>query len=96
MDALNDPYAIVKRPLVSEKSMTATEESNAFTFEVDRRANKIQIRNAIQAIFGVKVVTVRTMNVRGKNRRLGWRGGRKPDWKKAIVKLQPGDAIEVV
>ncbi len=96
MQALNDPYAVVKRPLVSEKSMSATEQSNAYTFEVDARANKIQIQKAVEQIFSVSVTQVRTMNVRGKSRRLGYRGGRKPDWKKAIVTLKRGDAIEVV
>jgi large subunit ribosomal protein L23 len=96
MEALNDPYLVVKRPIVSEKSMMASETTRAYTFEVDLRANKIQVRSAVEQIFGVKVEQVRTMHVRGKVRRLGWRGGRKPDWKKAIVKLAEGHTIEIV
>jgi len=67
---------------------------NQLIFEVDRRANKILVRNAIESIFKVKVLSVRLMNVKGKERRVGRNVGRKADWKKAIVRLAPGESIE--
>ncbi|MBC8461103.1 MAG: 50S ribosomal protein L23, partial [Deltaproteobacteria bacterium] len=70
------------------------EQSNQLAFEVDRRANKILVRNAVENIFKVKVVSVRMMNVKGKERRVGRNVGRKADWKKAIVRLAPGESIE--
>jgi len=89
-----DLYQIIKRPLVTEKGTKQKEQSNQLAFEVDRRANKILVRNAIEDIFKVKVLSVRTMNVRGKERRVGRNVGRKADWKKAIVRLAPGENIE--
>jgi len=67
---------------------------NQLTFEVDRHANKILVRNAIENIFKVKVLNVTVINVRGKKRMVGRNVGRKPDWKKAIVRLAPGENIE--
>jgi large subunit ribosomal protein L23 len=89
-----DLYQIIKRPLVTEKGTKQKEQSNQLAFEVDRRANKILVRNAIENIFKVKVVSVRMMNVKGKERRVGRNVGRKSDWKKAIVRLAPGENIE--
>jgi len=89
-----DLYQIIKRPLVTEKGTKQKEQSNQLAFEVDRRANKILVRNAIENIFKVKVVSVRMMNVKGKERRVGRNVGRKADWKKAIVRLAPGENIE--
>ncbi len=89
-----DDYQVIKRPLVTEKSTKQKEQANQLAFEVDRRANKILVRNAIESIFNVKVVSVRVMNVKGKERRVGKNVGRKPDWKKAIVRLAPGENIE--
>jgi len=89
-----DLYRIIKRPLVTEKGTKQKEQSNQLAFEVDRRANKILVRNAVENIFKVKVVSVRMMNVKGKERRVGRNVGRKADWKKAIVRLAPGENIE--
>jgi len=89
-----DLYQIIKRPLVTEKGTKQKEQSNQLAFEVDRRANKILVRNAIENIFKVKVVSVRMMNVKGKERRVGRNVGRRADWKKAIVRLAPGENIE--
>ena len=89
-----DLYQIIKRPLITEKGTKQKEQSNQLVFEVDRRANKILVRNAIENIFKVKVVSVRMMNVKGKERRVGRNVGRRADWKKAIVRLAPGENIE--
>lgn len=87
-------YQIIKRPLVTEKT-TLAKEANKYHFEVDRRANKIEIGQAVEKLFKVKVVNVRTMNVNGKKKRVGRILGRKRDWKKAIVTLAPGSSIEI-
>jgi large subunit ribosomal protein L23 len=87
-------YQIIKRPLVTEKT-TLAKEANKYHFEVDRRANKIEIGNAVEKLFKVKVVNVRTMNMAGKKKRVGRILGRKRDWKKAIVTLASGSSIEI-
>lgn len=79
-------YDIIKRPIVTEKSMIEMEE-NKYTFEVAKNATKPEIKAAIEEIFGVKVERVNTMNMRGKMKRQGVHQGRRPSWKKAIVKL---------
>ena len=80
-------YDIIKRPIITEQSMEQT-EMKRYTFEVDKRANKIEIAKAVEEIFGVKVAKVNTMNVPGKAKRMGaGRPGRTKDWKKAIVQL---------
>ena len=89
-----DLYRIIKRPLITEKGTRQKEQLNQLAFEVDRRANKILVRNTIESIFKVKVLDVKVMNVRGKERRVGRNVGRRPDWKKAIVRLAPGEKIE--
>lgn len=88
-------YQIIKRPLITEKSTLAREESSKYLFEVDRRANKIEIGEAVEKLFKVKVLEVRVMNVQGKSKRVGKHIGRTQDWKKAIVKLVPGNKIEI-
>ncbi|HOD35645.1 MAG TPA: 50S ribosomal protein L23 [Syntrophales bacterium] len=87
-------YQVIKRPLVTEKT-TLAREANKYHFEVDRRANKIEIGQAVEKLFKVKVVNVRTMNMAGKKKRVGRVMGRKRDWKKAIVTLAPGSSIEI-
>ena len=82
-------YDIIKRPLVTEKSNIQKETANQLTFEVDRSANRIEIRRAIEQIFNVKVASVRTMQVTGKVKRRGRILGKRRDWKKAIVTLRP-------
>jgi len=89
------PYDIIRRPIVTEKSTDLREEANQIVFEVAPDANKIEIKQAVEALFKVKVQQVRTIKVRGKKRRLGLSVGKRPDWKKAIVKLRPGDTIQV-
>ena len=90
-----DLYSVIKKPLITEKATLARDEANKYAFEVDRRANKIEIEKAVEKLFKVKVLTVRTMNVAGKKKRVGRIVGRKSDWKKAIVTLAPGQTIEV-
>ncbi|MDF1543324.1 MAG: 50S ribosomal protein L23 [Anaerosomatales bacterium] len=88
-----DPRAIILRPVVSEKSYDMIAQ-NRYTFEVDKRATKPQIADAVTEIFGVTVEKVNTMNVAGKPRRLRYRAGTTRSWKKAIVTLKEGDSIE--
>lgn len=90
-----DIYQVIKEPHITEKATVQKEESNQISFKVHRRANKIEIRQAVETFFKIKVLDVRTMNVRGKSRRMGKSAGKKPDWKKAVVKLAPGESIEL-
>jgi large subunit ribosomal protein L23 len=87
---------ILIRPLMTEKSMRQKEEQNTVTFRVRPDANKVEIRHAVEAVFNVKVADVRTASFEGKLKRMGRHQGRRSDWKKAIVKLQPGHKIELV
>ena len=87
-------HEIVRKPLVTEKSNIGREEGNLVTFSVDPRANKHEIKRAIEALFDVKVLEVRTMRMPRKSRRVGKFVGRKPEWKKAIVQLAEGQTIE--
>lgn len=88
------PQAVIVRPLVTEKTIRIAERENAYTFQVARNANKIQIRDAIQRLFDVRVEAVRTANYMGKGRRMGRFFGSTPNWKKAVVRLKEGDTIE--
>jgi len=90
-----DLYDVLKRPVVTERS-TAGMQANKYTFEVDLRATKTEIKQAVEKIFKVKVVQVNTTRVRGKVRRRGRNEGRTPDWKKAVVTLREGDRINIV
>lgn len=90
-----DMYSVIKRPVVTEKSTIAREEENKYLFEVDRGATKIEIRNAVEKIFKVKVEDVRTISVSGKKKRMGRIIGRKRNWKKAVITLAPGNVIEI-
>ena len=87
-------YDIIKRPIISEKTNIQKEKSNQVTFEVDPRANRIEVQRAVERIFNVKVADIHTMNVRGKFKRRGRILGKRRNWKKAIVKLMPGERIE--
>ena len=80
--------------MITEKSTLQKEMHNQLAFEVDRRANKIEIKKAVEKIFKVRVKDVHTMNYQGKQKRLGRTMGRRPHWKKAVVTLQPGEKIE--
>jgi large subunit ribosomal protein L23 len=88
------PYEILKRPVTTEKSTIQKEASNQLTFEVDRRANKVEIRRAVEQIFSVRVTDVRTMQMKGKTKRFGRTLGTRPHWKKAIVTLAKGQHVE--
>lgn len=86
---------IIKRPLVlTEKGNLMREHNNKYLFEVDKRANKIAIRNAVEELFDVKVLDVHTMLVRGHMRRMGRGQAKTRNWKKAIVSLKDGDTID--
>jgi large subunit ribosomal protein L23 len=88
-------HETVVRPLITEKSSAAFQDRGEYTFEVHPNATKPQIRQAIEELFGVKVTDVWTSNMRGKEKRMGRTTGRRPAWKKAIVKLRDGDSIEI-
>jgi large subunit ribosomal protein L23 len=88
-------HRTIIRPLVTEHSSAAYQERGEYTFEVAPNATKPAIRQAIEALFGVKVTGVWTSNQRGKIRRAGRTAGRRNDWKKAIVTLREGDSIDV-
>jgi len=87
-------FDLLRAPKMSEKTLSLKEEANQFAFEVDQRANKIQIKESVEKSFKVSVLKVRTMNVRGKKKRLGRYQGLKSSWKKAIITLKEGDTIE--
>jgi len=87
-------HRTIVRPLITEKSSAAYQERGEYTFEVHPDSTKPQIRAAIEQLFGVKVTGVWTSNQRGKVRRVGKSAGRRPNWKKAVVTLREGDAIE--
>jgi large subunit ribosomal protein L23 len=91
-----DARNVLVKPLMTEKSMQRKEELNAVTFRVSIDANKVEIRQAVEKVFNVKVATVRTASHEGKWKRMGKYEGRRPNWKKAIVTLAPGHKIELV
>lgn len=92
---MKDPRDVVRRALITEKGTVLREARQQYLFEVQRDANKIEIKRAVETIFNVKVASVRTQQVHGKVRRQGRFVGRKNDWKKAIVTLQPDQKIEL-
>ena len=94
-DALAQAYQILKRPLLTEKGSADLERRNAYTFEVPLGANKVEIRKAVETLYGVKVLAVQTIRRRGKVRRRGRVVGRASDWKKAIVRLKAGEKLEI-
>jgi len=87
-------HEIIKRPLITEKTSIQKEMFNKVTFEVDRRANRIEIKKAIETVFNVRVAGVQTMQVTGKTKQRGRITGKRRDWKKAIVTLMPGERID--
>jgi large subunit ribosomal protein L23 len=86
-------YDVIVRPIVTEKSSLLKDGGNQYVFEVARTANKIEITKAVERLFKVKVMSVRVMNMEGKKRRLGKFSGKRPDWRKAIVKVNRKDKI---
>jgi large subunit ribosomal protein L23 len=87
-------HDVIRRPLVTEKSTVARETGNVVSLAVDPRASKYDIQRAVEALFDVKVMSVRTMRMAPKLRRVGKSQGRKPEWKKALVRLAEGQSIE--
>jgi large subunit ribosomal protein L23 len=93
--SVTDIYKIIKRPIITEKT-TNLKKQNKYVFEVDINATKSQIKQAVEKLFNVNVVDVRTMIMKGKLRRYGRYEGYKPDWKKAIVTLKSGQIIKQI
>ncbi len=88
-------YDVVVRPIITEKSTLVKENANQYVFEVQRGANKIQIKKAVEKLFKVKVLSVSVVKLEGKKKRVGRFTGKQPDWKKAYVKLSPKDKITI-
>lgn len=88
------PYETLRRPIITERAATLQDRFNQVLFEVAVKANKFQIRDAVEQLYGVKVMSVRTMTNPGKLKRRGQSVGRRPKWKKAIVTLKQGDMID--
>jgi large subunit ribosomal protein L23 len=91
---MKSPRDVIIRPVVSEKSYAGIEQ-NSYTFLVDPRSNKTEIKEAVQSIWGVRVTSVNTMNRQGKVKRRGWTKGKRADQKRAIVTLAEGDSIQI-
>ena len=89
-----NPRSVLIRPVVSEKSYTLM-AANKYTFRIHPDANKTQVRQAVEELFGVRVIDVRTVNVRSKPKRRGWTSGSTREWKKAIVQLHEDDSLEL-
>lgn len=89
-----EQFKIIRRPIVTEKGSTLKDENNQVVFEVDPRTNKSEIKKAVERLFKVTVMSVRTQNRIGKRKRMGRTVGRRKDWKKAIVTLKSGDRVE--
>jgi large subunit ribosomal protein L23 len=89
-------YHILREPVLTEKGTDDTADRNAYHFRVPLAANKIEIRQAVERLFKVKVLRVNTLRVQGKARRRGYSAGRTPDWKKAMVTLREGNTIEIL
>ena len=90
---MQDLYAVLRRPIITEKGMILKEVERTLVFEVSLRATKVQVRQAVEALLKVKVAFVRTAIVEGKERRRGKFSGYRPDWKKAYVKLKDGQKM---
>jgi large subunit ribosomal protein L23 len=93
--SLDRLYHVIQRPVITEKATTDTARRNAYHFRVPVDANKVEIRQAVERLFGVKVVGVNTLLINPKARRRGWRGGFTQLWKKAMVTLAEGQTIDV-
>ncbi|GAB6196316.1 50S ribosomal protein L23 [Lysobacter xanthus] len=89
-------YSIIRAPRISEKTARLQEVSNQYVFEVSTEANKLEIKEAVEKIFGVNVRAVNVVNVKGKNKAFKFRMGRRADWRKAYVTLAEGQSIDVM
>lgn len=92
---MKEARQVIIMPLVSEKNSNLRVDQNKYVFRVDIEANKLQIRNAVEELFKVRVEDVTTMRMHGKPKRMGRFEGRRPDWKKAVVQLKKGETIEL-
>ena len=92
---MRDLRDVILAPVVSEKSYDLIENNNTYTFMVDPRSNKSEIKSAVELVFGVRVVRVNTMNRKGKMKRQGWKMGKRKDTKRAVVTLAPGNSIDL-
>ncbi len=92
---MKDLSKVIVRPLITERGTDNREQFNQYAFQVAVAANKLEIRQAVEHFFGVKVTGVRTMNYRGKIKRMGRHEGKRADWKKAVVTLAKGDTIDL-
>jgi large subunit ribosomal protein L23 len=92
---MKSPFDVIRRPLITEKANLDKERRNAYHFEVPVAVDSQEIRQAVEKVFGVTVMSVRTQIVRGKFKRLGRQVGKRPNWKKAIVTLKAGDKIDI-
>ena len=90
-----NPRDVILEPVVSEKSYDLIQGNNTYTFIVDPRTNKTEVKQAVQAIFGVRVLSVNTINRKGKRKRTGYTVGRRKNTKRALVKLAIGDSIDI-
>lgn len=87
-------HDLIRRPVNTEKTNIQQEMANQITLEVDRRANRVEIARAVEKLFKIRVAGVRTMQVKGKKKRMGRHLGKRRDWKKAVVTLMPGERID--
>ena len=87
-------YDVIKKPLVTEKSTLEKESKNIVAFEIDRNANKIEVKNAVEKLFNVEVIDVNTINIAGKRKRVGRNIGKRSNWKKAYVTLKEGSTVD--
>jgi|AntAceMinimDraft_8_1070364.scaffolds.fasta_scaffold257351_1 large subunit ribosomal protein L23 len=92
---MRDPRKVIVKPILSEKSNISVEKENKYTFKIARDATKKDVKDSVEAIFKVHVINVHTANFMGKPKRRGRMEGRKPSWKKAVVKLAHGESIEI-
>jgi large subunit ribosomal protein L23 len=92
---VKNPRDIIFEPVVSEKSYDLVADNNTYTFVVDRRSNKTEIKQAVESIFDVRVTSINTMNRQGKIKRTGYTLGKRKDTKRALVTLATGDTIDV-
>ena len=92
---MKGPFHVVQKPLLTEKGTRLKDEANQYLFRVEKAATKVEIKRAIEQLFKVTVLDVRTFRVHGKAKRLGRFQGRRPDWKKAIATLKAGDSIDL-
>ncbi len=87
-------YEVIKRPLVTEKTTLEKDAKNIIAFEIDNCANKIEVKEAVEKIFNVEVVDVKTINIAGKKKRIGKNVGKRANWKKAYVTLKEGSKVD--